>query len=76
MMLRGKKFDVPALFEGSIHNDREELRELLSGMEGILSGHSFDAATVRTALELMGEVIGESIDRDTPIAVSIRSTCS
>ena len=62
MMLHGRKFETPSLFEGSIHDDGDELTELLVKLEGLLSGESFNEDTVNLALGRIETVIGETID--------------
>ena len=63
MMLRGKKFESPSVFEGSIRNSRSELRELLAKMEKALNDGSVDEGTMKAALERTERVILGTIDR-------------
>ena len=63
MMLRGKKFESPSVFEGSIRNSRSELRELLAKMEKALNDGSVDEGTMKAALERTERVIRGTIDR-------------
>jgi len=63
MMLHGKLFDEPSVYDGSIMNSREELNGMLSEIEGRLSDGSFEEETVRKALDGIEAVIGDTIDR-------------
>lgn len=62
LMLHGKKFDNPSVFEGSIHNDRNELKDLLVKLERVLSENSIDEDTARDALGRIDKAVGEIID--------------
>ena len=66
LMLKGKKYDTPSLFEGSIHDDRRELEGLLNELEGILEESAFDGRIVKEALVKIENVVGETIDHGYP----------
>lgn len=62
LMLQGKKFENPSLFEGSIRNDRNELGELLVILDEVLRRSSSDDYSIKAALMRVESIIGETID--------------
>ena len=62
LILKGKKYETPSVFEGSIHNDRDELKELLDNLECLLSDNSIDSGMAKAALDKIESVVGETID--------------
>ena len=62
MMLRGEKYDVPPIYSGSIHNDKEELKGMLIDIEKALSDHSLSDEVISSALDGIKDVVGKTID--------------
>ena len=60
-MLHGPKYEQPSLYEGSIHNDRSELGDLMATLEGIIPDSVGEDAS-RDVLDKIETIIGDTID--------------
>ena len=62
MMLKGKQYKEPPIYDASIHNNKDELKSILPDIKRTLTENGYNEDTVSSAVDKIESVIEKTID--------------